>query len=121
MITKIRLENFRCFADHVVPFRPLTIIVGQNNAGKSSLVDALRLLALVTTRFGRLHFSAIPRWLDIPKAHRGISPSVEGIDVTFDIVFHRYNDPPAIITATFHSGDSIRLYLGPDGALFAVL
>lgn len=99
MITKVRLENFRRFSDHVVPLRPLTIIVGQNNAGKSSLVDALRLIALVTTRFRRLHFTAVPGWLEIPKAHRGVTPSVEGIDVTFDTVFHRYNDPPAVITA----------------------
>ena len=53
--------------------------------------------------------------------HKVVAPSVEGIDVTFDTVFHRYNDPPAVITATFASTESIRLYIGPEGAIFAVL
>jgi energy-coupling factor transporter ATP-binding protein EcfA2 len=121
VIAKIQLTNFRCFSDHTVPLRPLTVIVGQNNAGKSSLVDALRLIARVASRYRRLQFVSPPRWLDIPKQHRGVSPSIEGIDVTFDTVFHRYNEPPALITATLTSGESIRLYIGPEGAVFAVL
>ena len=121
MITKIRLENFRCFQDHTVPLRPLTVIVGQNNAGKSSLVDALRLIALVAARYRRLHLRSVPKWLDLGKSHKGVVPSVEGIDVTFDTVFHRYGDPPAVVTATFASRESIRLYIGPQGNVFAIL
>src|SRR5262249_41207798 len=62
-----------------------------------------------------------PRGLDVPKAYKGITPSVEGIDVTFDTVFYGYNDPPAVVTASFSSGEAIRLYIGKDEALFAVM
>ena len=50
---KVRLRNFRGFDDHVVPLRDLTIIVGENNAGKSTIVEALRLAALAVNRFRR--------------------------------------------------------------------
>jgi predicted ATPase len=44
-ITSIRLRNFRCFLDSgEIPIRPLTIIFGRNNAGKSSILDSLFLL-----------------------------------------------------------------------------
>jgi len=44
-ITSIRLHNFRCFFDSgEIPIRPLTIIFGRNNAGKSSILDSLFLL-----------------------------------------------------------------------------
>jgi len=44
-ITSLRLHNFRCFRDTgAVPIRPLTVIFGRNNAGKSSLIQAFFLL-----------------------------------------------------------------------------
>src|SRR5882762_7001946 len=44
-IQSIRLLNFRCFLDSgEIAIRPLTIIFGRNNAGKSSILDSLFLL-----------------------------------------------------------------------------
>lgn len=44
-LTKIRLQNFRCFADSgPIGLRPLTVIFGRNNAGKSSILQSLLLL-----------------------------------------------------------------------------
>jgi predicted ATPase len=44
-ITSIRLRNFRCFLDSgEIPIRPLTVIFGRNNAGKSSILYSLFLL-----------------------------------------------------------------------------
>ncbi|HZV35962.1 MAG TPA: AAA family ATPase [Verrucomicrobiae bacterium] len=44
MITEIKLFNFRGFESHSIPLKPVTIIVGKNNAGKSTIVEALRLI-----------------------------------------------------------------------------
>ncbi len=45
MFTNIRLGNFKSYADSGdIPLRPLTILVGPNNAGKSTLLQALLLL-----------------------------------------------------------------------------
>src|SRR5690349_17989696 len=54
-ITSLRLKNFRCFADsRVVPIKPLTVVFGQNNSGKSSLLYSLLLLrqTLDTPEYG---------------------------------------------------------------------
>ncbi|MCK4261039.1 MAG: AAA family ATPase [Halanaerobiales bacterium] len=40
MLTKLKLCNFRCFARHTIPLKENTIIVGRNNAGKSTIVEA---------------------------------------------------------------------------------
>jgi hypothetical protein len=45
MLCELQLKNFRAFKDWTtVPFAPLTVILGQNNAGKSSIVSALLVL-----------------------------------------------------------------------------
>ena len=44
-ISKVRVQNYRCFADTTLEFRPgLNVIIGENNAGKSALFSAMRLV-----------------------------------------------------------------------------
>ena len=50
MLRSLRLQNFRCFRDHTVTFHPSTVVVGKNNAGKSTIVEALHLIAAVVNR-----------------------------------------------------------------------
>lgn len=121
MLTSIRLRNFRCFEDHTVPLKPNTIVIGRNNAGKSTLVEAFRLLATVSSRYQNLAYKPAPRWGDIPRRDYGVTPSLRGLEIRFDTLFHQYADPPAIIDATFVSGHSVTLYLGSDEKVHAVI
>lgn len=45
MIKQLKLSNFRLFDDEVtVRFRPITVLIGRNNAGKSSVINFLLML-----------------------------------------------------------------------------
>ena len=45
MITNIRMQNFRAFQTEVsIRVRPITVLVGRNSAGKSSLLKFLLML-----------------------------------------------------------------------------
>ncbi len=47
MITSLRCENFKCFKDTgEIEIAPITILVGENNSGKTSLIQALHLPSL---------------------------------------------------------------------------
>jgi hypothetical protein len=121
MLTKLQLQNFRCFDNHIIPLRPTTIIVGRNNAGKSTIVEALRLISIVVSRYQSSNFSDVPSWLDIPRRHKGISPSLKNMGFNFKTVFHRYGEPPAIITAIFNTRHKVTIYIGPEDKIFAVV
>ncbi len=41
MITKVRFENYRCLTGATLRLGPLTVLVGPNASGKSSVLDAL--------------------------------------------------------------------------------
>ncbi len=51
MLTRIEIENFRCFPFLNVELRPLTVLIGPNNTGKSAFLDAI----LALGRDGKLH------------------------------------------------------------------
>ena len=45
MLKKLTLSNFRIFDDEVtIKFRPITVLIGKNNAGKSSVIKFLLML-----------------------------------------------------------------------------
>ncbi|GAB4303522.1 MAG: DUF3696 domain-containing protein [Oscillatoriaceae cyanobacterium] len=44
MINSIQLQNFKCFENQLISLKPLTLLSGLNNTGKSSLLQSLLLL-----------------------------------------------------------------------------
>ena len=41
MITKFHIENFKCLRDVTVELKPLTVLIGKNDTGKTSFLEAL--------------------------------------------------------------------------------
>lgn len=120
MLTELVLENYRGFSYHSIPLRPTTVLVGENNAGKSTIVEALRLLSLVVTRFENLQFSPGPTCLGLGLATRGVSPSLRNVEINLNTICYRYGKPPAKVTARFESEERVEIYVGPE-TVFAVV
>lgn len=121
MLTNLRLENFRGFDKYDIPLRNVTVIVGQNNAGKSTIVEALRLLSVVVHRYRNLSYNNPPSWSDLPKRYIGVAPSLKNMEINFLSFFHNYNDPPAIISAFFSDKSSVVIYLYAEDKIHAVI
>jgi len=43
-LIEINIKNFRCLKDVKIPFRELTVLIGENDAGKSTVLDLLDLI-----------------------------------------------------------------------------
>lgn len=43
ILNKVTLQNYRCFQSVEVELAPTTVLIGENNSGKTSFLDALRL------------------------------------------------------------------------------
>lgn len=119
MISELILKNFRGFENHCINFRELTVVVGANNAGKSTIVEALRLVSIVATRYRNLSYIKPPGWLDEYGAHVGIKVPLGNLEINFDNIFYHYGNPPASITAKFINGCKIQIFLGNDGMCFS--
>ena len=49
MITSIRIQDFKGHRDSTIPLGRLTMLVGPNGSGKTSVLDALRIQSLLAT------------------------------------------------------------------------
>lgn len=103
----------------MVRFRPTTVIVGANNAGKSTIVEAIRLISLVANRHGSLNFGPPPDWISDPTAGRGVSPSLRDLNTNLSTVVTAGTAPPAKIRATFSGGETIDVFVNDDDRVFA--
>lgn len=120
MLSALQLQNFRGYIKHRIEFKDTSVIVGMNNAGKSTIVDALRLLSITTQRFRSLSFAEPPEWAGLRPEKWGVYPSLQNIDINFKTIFNGYTDPPGLIIAEFFNGSKVELYIGP-GQIFALI
>ena len=121
MLSKLHLINFRCFNDHKIDLQQHSVLVGANNAGKTTIAEALRLVSVITARYATLSYHSAPEWLNVPRRLLGCRPSIEGLQIRSDTLFYRYGDPPARIIATFPSVATIDIYIGPETQLHSVI
>jgi predicted ATPase len=121
MITTLHLQNFRGFRDHVVEFAKFSVVAGRNNAGKSSAIEALRIVANVANQFSgrRGRFTPSHEWC--PSDEVGLRFSTEEFQFKSETVFHNYGEPPAILRAEFDNGIQLEVFIGPREEMFGTL
>lgn len=121
MITKLKLQNFRGFQNHELPLAPVTVLVGKNNAGKTTIVEALRLLSIVTLRYRNLTYRCVPSDTDLPRRFIGVSPSLKNVEINFKTIFNQYADPPGTLVASFSNGTSVTIFVLPKNRIHCVI
>lgn len=117
MIRKLHLKNFKGFKDHTITFGEFSVVVGRNNAGKSSAIEALRIVSTIIRKFSIGKYTNRPPWLEGDGV--GLLPALDDIKFKPETIFFKYDDPPAIITATFETGSQITIYFGPGGVVYS--
>ncbi len=120
MIKKLVIKNFRCYKNTTISFNGTSILVGKNNAGKSTMIEALKIVSSVTRKYRTMRFVAAPNWVKGVEDY-GVIPNVENMNISDRGVFYMYGDSPAIIEALFSNGTSIKAYVGEGLSIFALM
>ena len=120
MIRQLNITNFRCYEKTSISFSGTSILVGKNNAGKSTMIEALKIISSVTRKYKSSRFIAPPDWVHGENSN-GVSPNVDNMNISDRGMFYMYGDAPAIIEAFFKNGSSIKAYIGSGLEVFAIL
>ncbi len=117
MLTKISFDNYRCFEESSLTCKRNTIIVGKNNSGKSTVVEALRIIAYAVKRYKTVNYIEPPQELNLPRAYKGFIVPIHPLNIDLKTVVYQYGDQDgklAIITAHFSNKTAIKVYCNPN-------
>ena len=115
MIRSLKLLNYRCFEKSEIQFKKATIVVGSNNAGKSTLIEAIRIVGLAARKLHHATYVQVPRELNLPAITKGIVLHVEELDVDLRTIVYQYKeDTFAQIIAFFDNSVNIHIYLSQE-------
>ena len=78
MLTKLVIDNFRCIRNAELALGPMTVLVGPNASGKTSILDALNLKGPATLRDQSWRATAQPKLTAID-ARRGVLNGPAGV------------------------------------------
>ena len=119
MIKKIQLRGFRGYAEFELVCKNYNCIVGPNNAGKSTLLDALRILSDIL-RYAYRRRSQTASNSDGRIVAQHIVP-ISQIGVTTANVAYNYSHEPAELRYTHENGNTLTIYVHPDKQVVAEL
>jgi len=97
MITQLYIDNFKTLIDFRMPCHVLTCLIGLNNSGKTTIIQAFDFLSFIAS--GKvLHFLELRDWtIDSIRSHQKKDKHV----ITFKLQFH-LNDNTYTWSGTFH-------------------
>lgn len=113
MIRSISLKNFRGFQDHSVEMNPFCLLIGQNNAGKTTIVEALRIVSVALAKAATAKFQM---------ANESIGPEITGpvfkfsldtLDIEGRGLHYNYrSNEPAVIRLRYTNNNQVLVALG---------
>lgn len=113
MIKSIALKNFRGYRDHTVEFTPFCLLIGQNNAGKTTLVEALRIASAALAKAGSAQFTMAPDTVGPEITGPAYRFSLDTLDIENRGLHYNYQtDEPAIIKVRYSNNCQIVIALG---------
>ncbi|MDE3068242.1 MAG: AAA family ATPase, partial [Verrucomicrobiota bacterium] len=118
-ITSIRFRNYKAFDDYSISLNPFNVLVGPNNAGKSTVLGAIRILSEGIRR-ARSKSSDL---IENAKGHqvRGYPVRLEGLPISTENVFHNYDESiPATVEFRLSNGNSLNLYFPERGECYMI-
>jgi energy-coupling factor transporter ATP-binding protein EcfA2 len=112
-ITSVRFSRYKAFREFSVSLERFNILVGANNAGKSTILSAFRILAEALRRAK----AKSPTFVQGPDGvTRGYQVSLGNVPVATENIFHEYNEAQdASVTFRVSTGDRLILFFPERG------
>jgi energy-coupling factor transporter ATP-binding protein EcfA2 len=113
VINRIELRNFKAFNQFSITLAEMNILVGPNNSGKSTILNALRVLAAGLRRAN----AKVADMIEGPEGHTyGYIVPTDDLPVSLENVHTNYDDGiPTTVTFHLSNKSSLMLYFPPSG------
>ena len=112
-ISSVKFKNFKALSDYSVSLAETNILVGANNAGKSTVISAFRILDVALRRARRLKAERVP----LPDGKFGLGHRIpeQQISVSLENVATNYNGEDSSVEFRLTNKNKLSLFFPSDG------
>jgi len=111
-VTSVEFQNFKAFQSFTLRLSELSILVGPNNSGKSTILSAFRVLVAGLRRAR----SKVPELVDGPNGRTfGYPVNHESLPISFENVHTDYADTDTAVIFKLSNGNKLILFFPKDG------
>ena len=120
MLKEVRIINYKCFEDNTIFFKDTNnIIIGENNAGKSTLLEVLRIINNAIEKLKVKYYNSSKIEYGLGIGYKGIYMDLEELDIETENIFYKYEEKPIEIVARFANEVEINIYILDKNRVFA--
>jgi hypothetical protein len=116
--TRVEFLRFKAFRDFTFSVRSFNILVGPNNAGKSTILAAFRILATGMRKANQRKAEVVPG----PNGSTlGYHIDITAISIAEENIFYNYdNSHSASVIFTLSNGNQLTLYFDTEGTCYLI-
>lgn len=115
---RVEFTRFKAFQKFTLTLRHFNILVGPNNAGKSTVLSGFRILAAAMRTANRRKTEIVKGPLGMTN---GYSVDLKAISIAEENLFFNYNDSePATVRFKISNGNELLLYFPEQGACILI-
>ena len=114
----MQFHRFKAFNTFTLHMRRFNILVGPNNAGKSTIITAFRILAAAMRKAS----TRKPEIIRGPQSNTyGYQVDLADLSIAEENIFYNYDDSePALVTFKLSNGNQLVLYFPEVGARYLI-
>jgi hypothetical protein len=110
-VTSVQFRNFKALRQYSVTLQHMNILVGPNNCGKSTVIDAFRALEAAMRRARARHAESVVG----PSGH-AMGHLLDSLPILTENVHTDYADTDTAVTFRLSNGNTLQLYFPAQGA-----
>lgn len=120
MLKEIAIKNYKCFKNNTIEFKDKNnIIIGENNAGKSTLLEVIRIINLSINKLRSKGYSNSSIEYGMGIGLKGIYFGLDELEIESENLFFQYEENKIIIEAKFSNNVIINVHILSATKVFA--
>lgn len=110
-LKSIRIKNYKCFDDVSFNIKNINILIGENNAGKSTAIEAIKLLAFAIDKLKKGNLIECPNEISDVKRNRCVSLNISSLLIDISLASYKYRGGLSHIYGYFNNGLKIEVII----------
>ncbi len=119
-LKSINIKNYKCFKNISFSLKDINILIGENNAGKSTVIEAIKLIAFGIDRANLGRFSECPEFMEEPLIYRCIVLNIDNLLIDIISAGYKYSKEPSTIIAYFDNNIKTKITIFENKVYFQI-